>query len=441
MPYKRVGKCVHKKYSNKKISKKPVGCSDSIEKAKDYLQALYASEMNEGKKMTPKEIAKREDIIKGMLDNKRSLVKKYGADAEKVMYGTATSKAKKIAEMESKDKLREIIKKALSKPVEEEKTEKYDDNPALKGNQKDNLPDALQKAIIKKKGGTVEEGDLDLGHQDDEPGMLKANVYDIGKYAVELYKMLSEFDKMEGEVDFPHWWQSKIIKAKEYISSAKHYLEFEVNEPKIDAMVNRMVTEEESEDPGELMVGSYQTKFFDMCPGAQALYQDIESKVEDMDLAERTAKLQDALFAIEKHIINDEETGSDEVYMTTAQNLADQIMEMAKMMGLENEHNYIQGHVDRIADELKKGIEEGLIETIKELKFSNPQITSEEVIKHIQEIKTLSEKKDSLCKRGKDYIKSRQAAGEKSSAYLSGRGVKVCKGQIEFKGKKINSYK
>ena len=55
--------------------------------------------------------------------------------------------------------------------------------------------------------------------------------------------------------------------------------------------------------------------------------------------------------------------------------------------------------------------------------------------------KNLLEDKDKLCKRGKDYIKARKAAGEKSSAYLSGRAVKVCKGQIEFKGKKINSYK
>jgi hypothetical protein len=45
-----------------------------------------------------------------------------------------------------------------------------------------------------------------------------------------------------------------------------------------------------------------------------------------------------------------------------------------------------------------------------------------------------------LCKRGQDYIKARKAAGEKSSAYLSGRAVKVCKGDIKFKGKKINSY-
>ena len=80
------------------------------------------------------------------------------------------------------------------------------------------------------------------------------------------------------------------------------------------------------------------------------------------------------------------------------------------------------------------------METIKELKMSNPSATVEEITKQIQEIKILSEEKDSLCKRGKDYIKSRKAAGEKSSAYLSGRAVKVCKGQIKFKGKKINSY-
>ena len=46
-----------------------------------------------------------------------------------------------------------------------------------------------------------------------------------------------------------------------------------------------------------------------------------------------------------------------------------------------------------------------------------------------------------LCKRGQDYIKARKAAGEKSSAYFSGRAVKVCKGDIEFKGKKQKDFK
>ena len=114
------------------------------------------------------------------------------------------------------------------------------------------------------------------------------------------------------------------------------------------------VNENEENDPQEIKVGSYQTKYFDVCPGASTLYSDIEEKVEDIDMAERSAKLQDALFFIEKHILEDEETGDPEGYITTAENLADQIMAMAKMMGLEDEHSYIQGHVDTIKKALTK---------------------------------------------------------------------------------------
>ena len=67
--------------------------------------------------------------------------------------------------------------------------------------------------------------------------MLKGDLYRIGKYAMELYQMVDEFEG-KGEVDFPHWWQAKIIKSKDMLVSAKHYLDFEVNEPQIDAMVD-----------------------------------------------------------------------------------------------------------------------------------------------------------------------------------------------------------
>jgi hypothetical protein len=50
--------------------------------------------------------------------------------------------------------------------------------------------------------------------------------------------------------------------------------------------------------------------------------------------------------------------------------------------------------------------------------------------------KVLDQINEELCPAGKAYIKRRQAAGEKSSAYLSGRGVKVCKGQMSGKAKK-----
>ena len=60
------------------------------------------------------------------------------------------------------------------------------------------------------------------------------------------------------------------------------------------------------------------------------------------------------------------------------------------------------------------------------------------VIKDIEETiqlgKNLEEGK--LCPKGEAYRKRRMAAGEKSSAYLSGRAVKVCKGQMSGKKKK-----
>ena len=48
----------------------------------------------------------------------------------------------------------------------------------------------------------------------------------------------------------------------------------------------------------------------------------------------------------------------------------------------------------------------------------------------------LDQLNEELCAKGKAYRKRRMAAGEKSSAYLSGRAVKVCKGQISGRKKK-----
>jgi hypothetical protein len=83
--------------------------------------------------------------------------------------------------------------------------------------------------------------DLDLGHQDNEPGMLKGDLYKIGKYSMELYQMMNDLENMGSEIDFPHWWQSKVITAKNMISGAKHYLEFELKEPAVDAVVDATI--------------------------------------------------------------------------------------------------------------------------------------------------------------------------------------------------------
>ena len=67
------------------------------------------------RKLTEIELESREAVIQGLLGNKRNLVKKYGKDAEKVMYGIATKKAKSKVEEMNKDKIRELIYKALTK--------------------------------------------------------------------------------------------------------------------------------------------------------------------------------------------------------------------------------------------------------------------------------------------------------------------------------------
>jgi hypothetical protein len=268
-------------------------------------------------KLSSAELAKREDVIMKMKKNKRGLVKRYGSDAEKVMYGRATNIAKKVAETQmEKSNLKELVRAALM----QEKagfSKEFDSDPALKGGQK-NLPDGLQKSIIKKEKGVKEDQriylfdpdksdkgiemgkgdptiqkiktaysrifddhralvnhitktypevikdqkvvtyfndintvlktlkdiwqseikeDLDLGHEDDEPHMIKGELYRIGKYAMELYQMVDQFEG-EGEVDFPAWWQSKITTAMNNMVSAKHYLDFETKEPEIDAAVD-----------------------------------------------------------------------------------------------------------------------------------------------------------------------------------------------------------
>jgi hypothetical protein len=182
-------------------------------------------------------------------DKKRRdrLVSKHGKNAEAVAYGTAVNQVKKQAENPIEEppteeipteeptteepmedtKLKEMIQNALSKPLDEKKKS----FPDLTGDGK------VTKADILKARGVELDEDLDLGHEDNEPHMLKADLYRIGKYAMELYKMVDQFDNGQ-EVDFPHWWQAKIINAKSCLVSAKHYLDFELKEPQIDAMVD-----------------------------------------------------------------------------------------------------------------------------------------------------------------------------------------------------------
>ncbi len=372
------------------------------------------------KKLTKAELEAREKVIKDLKKNKSALVKRYGKDAEAVMYGRATNIAKKMAESENKNRIKELVRKSLMQEVDiEVGADRYEaekdlsqasammdelesllkgfdwyyymsDDPRvyrqwgavdskigdlvrklkdmgygedakslynqyapdgdismkMKEGKKEDVDgdgdidskDYLAKrdAAIKKAKGALKEDwgssdqyamnqsihkdlgepkefpglgkvidaaesavdfywdewpeyktdrnglimkaarmysdsmfpefmdnmrkmfsenlneDIDLGHEDNEPHMIKGELYQIGKYAMDLYAIMEELEETGGEYDLPGWWQSKITTAKNMMSSAKHYLDFELKEPAIDAAVDALTGEEPHE--GEPMM-------------------------------------------------------------------------------------------------------------------------------------------------------------------------------------------
>ena len=276
------------------------------------------------RKLTGRELDKRVEAIQGLLSNKRTLVKKYGKDAERVMYGIATKQAKSKVESMNKDKIKELIQNALQQEMEttpsvpnastdltknvdtgfsgradygeEDKALDNEDELEMKGLEEDKeledwnsefgddaesqermdnedypgkikeghsldskdmqvLKDAFNHLFSSGSGFTKLEDlrrvikyimdtnakeikeDLDVGHQDDEPGMLKAELARAGQMIQMLYRAINKYDN-QGEVDFPQWWQAKIIKANAMLDSAFDYLDGEEMVAKIDAIID-----------------------------------------------------------------------------------------------------------------------------------------------------------------------------------------------------------
>jgi hypothetical protein len=81
--------------------------------------------------------------------------------------------------------------------------------------------------------------DLDVGHTDNEPHMLKKELARAGQMIQMLYRAVDKYDG-QGEVDFPQWWQKKIIQANAMLDSAFDYIDGEEMVAKIDAVIDNM---------------------------------------------------------------------------------------------------------------------------------------------------------------------------------------------------------
>jgi len=205
-------------------------------------------------------------------------------------------------------------------------------------------------------------GDLDVGHQDDEPNMLMKDIYDIATYAAKLHKMLQKYDQFDGEVDFPHWWQSKIVKAREYISSAQHYLEAEEKQPALDALAlegKDGVTEEELHElrPG-YAVGDFGPiednpigkAFLTLVKAAKKAGKSVADYVKDIELG----KMSDAMR--EDGASKEDETKFHKKLDTLVHNTfgkREDEMEEASANAIKKEYDELVGKMKQLAQHYK----------------------------------------------------------------------------------------
>ena len=121
-----------------------------------------------------------------------------------------------------------------------------------------------------------------------------------------------------------------------------------------------------NEEVGEIDVYGYQTKHFDICPGAVALFKNIKAgdytdgvpSAKEEEKLIKLAKLHDALFAIEKIALKGAEGEKAKELHDKAIKVASDIYELGRDIGLDKDHRgqdlgYIQGHIEKINDALR----------------------------------------------------------------------------------------
>jgi len=123
------------------------------------------------RKLTKSELKKREDIVMDMKKNKRELTKRYGKDAEAVMYGRATRLAKQKSESMNPDKIREMIKSSLKNP---KKADLNKDGKLSSYEEKRGA--AIEKSMVKEWGSSDQYAmnqsiHRDLGNATEVPGL------------------------------------------------------------------------------------------------------------------------------------------------------------------------------------------------------------------------------------------------------------------------------
>ena len=145
---------------------------------------------------------------------------------------------------------------------------------------------------IEKLGGNPMSEDLDIGHEDNEPQMLKAELARAGQMVQMLYRAIDKYDG-QGEVDFPQWWQKKIIQANTMLDSAFDYIDGKEKVAQIDAVID-MVGEVTTDDE---FAASEEAARLEKHPE-----KDLINKIKDMMSKEKIKEKLTKKSSVDKHI-------------------------------------------------------------------------------------------------------------------------------------------
>jgi hypothetical protein len=111
--------------------------------------------------------------------------------------------------------------------------------------------------------------------------------------------------------------------------------------------------------PPNVNVYGYHTRFFQICPGAQATFEHLVSMDNDEDtkgMIRSAAQVADNVFRIEDEVIKAESATQHqyEEAVVLVDDFKDIIAEIDKISGMKHDVSYMDGHIDKIEEYLKE---------------------------------------------------------------------------------------
>ena len=113
----------------------------------------------------------------------------------------------------------------------------------------------------------------------------------------------------------------------------------------LNESVSRILFEEDGKSSQQKKIGTYRTRFFHLCPGAQQVFPEIEDEIGGKD-AGALAQMADRIFQIEDKVLKAGEPSKEA--SSAAREVYGQMMKAARKFGVDEKLDFMQGHLDII---------------------------------------------------------------------------------------------